>query len=66
VLNVDGSIQTAPNPRSGIDWKPGKLLGCVSGELGLRNWLESNGYEFVVHLFVGIKSLENLGESRDL
>jgi formate dehydrogenase len=39
--------QTAPTP-SAIDFKPGELLGCVSGELGLRKFLESNGHELVV------------------
>lgn len=27
--------QSAPSPE-GIDFSPGELLGCVSGELGLR------------------------------
>jgi formate dehydrogenase len=39
--------QTVPNP-SAIDFKPGDLLGSVSGELGLRNFLESNGHTLVV------------------
>mmetsp|Transcript_2404 Transcript_2404/g.3517 ORF Transcript_2404/g.3517 Transcript_2404/m.3517 type:complete len:166 (-) Transcript_2404:809-1306(-) len=39
--------QTAPTPSS-IDFQPGELLGCVSGGLGLRKFLESNGHEFVV------------------
>ncbi len=39
--------QTAPTPK-GIDFRPGELLGCVSGALGLRNYLESNGHELVV------------------
>jgi formate dehydrogenase len=39
--------QTAPTP-SGIDFKPGELLGSVSGELGLRKFLEANGHELVV------------------
>ena len=39
--------QTAPTP-SAIDFKPGELLGCVSGELGLRKFLEANGHELVV------------------
>lgn len=39
--------QTLPNPK-GIDFKPGELLGCVSGELGLRSFLESQGHTFVV------------------
>ena len=32
-----------PTPK-GIDFNPGQLLGCVSGELGLRKFLESNGH----------------------
>eukprot|EP01063_Lacrimia_lanifica_P018168 TRINITY_DN25112_c0_g1_i1.p1 TRINITY_DN25112_c0_g1~~TRINITY_DN25112_c0_g1_i1.p1 ORF type:complete len:436 (+),score=201.74 TRINITY_DN25112_c0_g1_i1:55-1308(+) len=39
--------QTTPTPK-GCDVKPGELLGCVSGELGLRQYLESNGHEYVV------------------
>jgi len=39
--------QTAPTPRA-IDFKPGALLGSVSGELGLRHFLESRGHRFVV------------------
>ena len=38
---------TLPSPR-GRDFTPGQLLGCVSGELGLRKFLESNGHEFIV------------------
>ena len=38
---------STPNPKS-IDFRPGQLLGCVSGELGLRKWLEDEGHEFVV------------------
>ena len=41
----DGS--SLPTPK-GIDFTPGELLGCVSGELGLRNYLESNGHTLVV------------------
>ena len=36
-----------PSPK-GRDFTPGELLGCVSGELGLRKFLESNGHEFIV------------------
>ena len=36
-----------PTPSS-VDFTPGELLGCVSGELGLRKFLESNGHELVV------------------
>jgi len=39
--------QTLPTPK-GIDFKPGALLGSVSGELGLRKFLESNGHTLVV------------------
>jgi formate dehydrogenase len=39
--------QTAPTPEA-IDFTPGHLLGCVSGELGLRKYLESNGHQLVV------------------
>ena len=38
---------TLPSPK-GRDYSPGQLLGCVSGELGLRKFLESNGHEYVV------------------
>ena len=39
--------QTLPAPKA-IDFKPGALLGSVSGELGLRKYLESNGRTLVV------------------
>ena len=39
--------QTVPTPR-GIDFRPGELLGSVSGELGLRRFLESQGHTLVV------------------
>src|SRR5262249_54954729 len=39
--------QSTPTPEQ-IDFKPGELLGCVSGELGLRKFLESTGHGFVV------------------
>jgi len=39
--------QTTPTP-DGIDFSPGELLGCVSGELGLRKFLEDAGHELVV------------------
>ena len=41
----DGQI--VPNPQS-IDFKPGQLLGSVSGELGLRKYLEGQGHTLVV------------------
>ncbi|GAA4705096.1 NAD-dependent formate dehydrogenase [Phytohabitans rumicis] len=39
--------QTTPGPHA-IDFVPGQLLGCVSGELGLRPFLEGMGHTFVV------------------
>jgi formate dehydrogenase len=39
--------QTLPTP-SAIDFTPGELLGCVSGELGLRAFLENSGHELIV------------------
>lgn len=39
--------QTAPNPKA-IDFVPGQMLGSVSGELGLRSYLESLGHTLVV------------------
>jgi len=39
--------QTAPTPAR-IDFGPGELLGSVSGELGLRNFLEERGHTLVV------------------
>src|SRR5207342_3555792 len=39
--------QTTPTPER-IDFEPGHLLGSVSGELGLRKFLEGQGHEFVV------------------
>ncbi len=46
---VDGypGGQTLPSPE-GIDFIPGQLLGSVSGELGLRSFLEKNGHTLVV------------------
>ncbi|MCH8140097.1 MAG: NAD-dependent formate dehydrogenase [Proteobacteria bacterium] len=39
--------QTMPSP-SAIDFAPGDLLGSVSGELGLRKFVEDRGHTFVV------------------
>jgi len=39
--------QVLPTP-SAIDFIPGHLLGCVSGELGLRKFLEDQGHELIV------------------
>jgi formate dehydrogenase len=39
--------QSAPTPEA-IDFTPGELLGSVSGELGLRSYLEGQGHELIV------------------
>jgi formate dehydrogenase len=39
--------QTTPTPRQ-IDFTPGELLGSVSGELGLRKFLEEAGHTLIV------------------
>ena len=39
--------QATPRP-DGIDFTPGELLGSVSGELGLRRFLEQGGHSLVV------------------
>ncbi len=39
--------QTAPTPRA-VDFTPGELLGSVTGELGLRRFLEEAGHTLVV------------------
>src|ERR1700722_9375755 len=39
--------QTLPTP-SAVDFTPGTLLGSVSGELGLRPYLEGLGHELIV------------------
>jgi formate dehydrogenase len=39
--------QTVPTPKV-IDFQPGQLLGSVSGELGLRKYLEGQGHQLVV------------------
>lgn len=40
--------QTAPTPKGELGFKPGELVGCVSGELGLRPYLTAHGHELVV------------------
>jgi formate dehydrogenase len=36
-----------PTPKQ-IDFKPGQLLGSITGELGLRKFLEEQGHTFIV------------------
>ena len=40
--------QTTPTPQA-IDFTPGQLLGSVSGELGLRRFLEDAGHTLDRH-----------------
>src|SRR5574340_868334 len=40
--------QTAPTPKGPLGFKSGELVGSVSGELGLRNYLEKLGHELIV------------------
>ena len=47
VLRAYPDGQTLPTPEA-IDFTPGELLGCVSGELGLRPFLEAAGHTLVV------------------
>ncbi|MDD2767995.1 MAG: NAD-dependent formate dehydrogenase [Methylococcus sp.] len=46
-ISVYPDGQTAANPKA-IDFVPGQLLGSVSGELGLRKFLEGQGHTLVV------------------
>lgn len=39
--------QTVPNPKK-IDFKPGDLLGCVSGGLGLQKFLKDLGHKHII------------------
>src|SRR5580704_14409116 len=39
--------QSLPTPKA-IDFQPGQLLGSVSGELGLRPFLEKQGHSYMV------------------
>ncbi len=39
--------QSTPTPQA-IGFRPGELLGCVSGELGLRAFLEGAGHKLIV------------------
>jgi formate dehydrogenase len=47
VIAVYPDGQTTPTPK-GLDFRPGELVGSVSGELGLRSFLEAAGHELVV------------------
>jgi formate dehydrogenase len=40
--------QIVPSPQGRVSFKPGELLGCVSGELALRRYLEAHGHTLIV------------------
>ncbi len=40
--------QSLPRPRGPLGFRPGELIGCVSGELGLRHVLEKAGHKLIV------------------
>ena len=46
-LEIYPGGMTLPTPKA-IDFNPGDLLGCVSGELGLRKFVEDRGHTLVV------------------
>lgn len=47
VISGYANGQTAPTPKA-IDFTPGELLGSVTGELGLRRYLEGQGHTLVI------------------
>lgn len=48
VINGYANGQTAPTPKGRLGFEPGALVGSVSGELGLRRYLEKLGHELIV------------------
>ncbi len=40
--------QTAPSPKEPLGFKPGELVGSVSGALGLRSFAQKHGHELIV------------------
>lgn len=48
VISAYANGQSAPTPKGPLGFEPGELVGCVSGELGLRPYLEKHGHELVV------------------
>ena len=40
--------QTAPTPSGPLGFKPGELVGSVSGALGLRSYMEAHGHTLIV------------------
>jgi formate dehydrogenase len=48
VINRYANGQTAPKPKGPLGFRPGELVGSVSGALGLRPYLEKLGHELIV------------------
>ena len=48
VISGYANGQTAPTPKGSLGFRPGELVGSVSGELGLRRYLEKLGHELIV------------------
>ena len=48
VISGYANGQTAPTPKGRLGFEPGALVGSVSGELGLRRYLEKLGHELIV------------------
>ncbi|KWC91607.1 NAD-dependent formate dehydrogenase [Burkholderia cepacia] len=48
VITAYSGGQRVPSPQGSPGFRPGELVGCVSGELGLRPYLEAHGHELVV------------------
>jgi formate dehydrogenase len=48
VITTYSDGQAAPTPRGSLGFKPGELVGCVSGGLGLRSYMERRGHQFIV------------------
>ncbi len=47
-ITWDLAGRPAPRPQGTLGFTPGQLVGCVSGELGLRSYLDELGVDFVV------------------
>ncbi len=48
VITSYANGETAPMPQPPLGFRPGELVGCVSGGLGLKPWLEAHGHTFIV------------------
>ena|SRR5271165_269652 len=48
VISAYANGQKAPTPKGPLGFRPGELVGSVSGGLGLRFYLDKHGHELVV------------------